>query len=502
MANQHPIVRIAREQVAKKRIKGKVRPRFPQAIGYVRQGERLSKTFDNAAKAIEDWEKGAQVSADPRAVVPERALVFDLLGPVGDFQVAAQALGLEWLISKSAEEGDAVDDEDLPSQTIYVTMPSIGGLKSLLAMWNRFKKNERPDPHEKAFWKIFNYLRDLRVWSIQDRIDPGINQYIQKLLDDAPERVVKVELDFWYRNADERRANAINTLRTMLKEIGGELIDLVEIEEIRYQGALVAIPAKIAKQLAGGGGRLGQLDEIMTIRPQSEYGEAVQNEENDGEDPGFDFTTTLPTDECIAALLDGYPIENHETLAGRLIVEEVEVRSVQVPVQNRDHGTSMASMILHGDLAVSPPPSINRPLAVLPILSMSNSGEGIQTNRLAIGVVYRTLSRIVELAKVDGPLRNITVINHSVCDLNAPFVRRPSPWAMLLDYFSHYHRLLFVVSGGNIFTKFPVRVYRNTAAFTSATTVERAASLVLAHSLVRAIGILQPLLMLELKCLQ
>lgn len=480
MANQHPIVRIAREQVTKKRIKGKVRPLFPKAIGYVRQGERLSKTFDNAAKAIEDWENGAQVSADPRSVVPERALVFDLLGPVGDFQLAAQALGLEWLISKSAEEDDTVDDEDLLSQAIYVTMPSIAGLKSLLAMWNRFKKNETPDSHEKVFWKIFNYLRDLRVWSIQDRLDPSISLYIEKLLQDDPERVVQVELDFWYRSVDERRANAINTLKTMLAEIGGELIDLVDIEEIRYQGALVAIPAKIAKQLAGGEGRLGQLDEVMTIRPQSQYAEAVQNEENDNDDPAFDFTTTLPRGECITALLDGYPIQNHETLAGRLIIEEVEVRSAQVPAENREHGTSMASMILHGDLAVSPPPSINRPLAAFPILSISKLREGIQTNRLAIGVVYRTLLRIVELAKIDSPLRNITVINHSICDLNAPFVRRPSPWAMLLDYFSHHHRLLFVVSGGNVFTKFPVRAYQNNAAFTSATPLERAASLVLA----------------------
>jgi hypothetical protein len=480
MANQYPIVRIAREQVAKKRIKGKRRPRFPRAIGYVKQGERLSKTFDNAAQAIEDWEKGAQVSADPRAVVPERALVFDLLGPVGDFQLAAQALGLEWLISKPAEEDGTGDDEDLPSQIIYVTMPNIAGLKSLLAMWNRFKKNERPDPHEKVFWKIFDYLRDLRVWSIQDRLDPGINQYIQKLLQDDPDRVVQVELDFWYRNVDERRADAIKTLRTMLAEIGGELIDLVDIEEIRYQGALVAIPAKIATQLLGGEGRLGQLDEIMTIRPQSQYAEAVQNEENENDDPRFDFTTTLPTGECITALLDGYPIENHETLAGRLILEEVEVRSTQVPSQNRDHGTSMASMILHGDLAVSPSSSINRPLAVLPILSISNGGEGIQPNKLAIGVIYRALLRIVELAKVEGPLGRVTVINHSVCDLNAPFVRRPSPWAMLLDYFSHRHRLLFVISGGNVFTKFPVRGYSNNAAFTAATPVERAASLVLA----------------------
>ncbi|MDO9204145.1 S8 family peptidase [Methylotenera sp.] len=479
MATQHPIVRIARDQVAKKRIKGQ-KPHFPKAIGYQRQRERLSKTFDDAAKSIADWEKGAQISVDPRAVVPERALVFDLLGPVAEFQLAAQALGLEWLISESSEEDDGAADDELQGQTIYVTMPSEAGLYKLLAMWNRYKKPLSPEKHERPFWKIFEYLCDLRVWSVQDRIDPSVTNFINKLLDAQPDRVVQVELDFWYRNAKERRDSAIKTLLTMLDEVGGTLIDLVEIDGIRYQGALIAIPAKVAKELAGRDGKLGSLDEIMTIRPQSEYADTTQEDEIVEAGTGFDFSTTLPTGPCITGVLDGYPIVNHDSLAGRVIVEEVDIDSAQVPALNREHGTAMASMILHGDMEVSPPPSITRPIAAFPILSKSKNGEGIPTNKLAIGIVFRALSRVVELSNGDGPLKDITVINHSICDTNAPFVRRPSPWAMLLDYFSHHHRLLFVISAGNIYTKFPVTDYATNADFAAAAPDEREASILLA----------------------
>lgn len=482
MANQHPIVRIARDQVAKKRIKGNRVP-YPRAIGYEKQAKLLSRSFDAAAKSISDWEKGAKVSSDPRAVVPERALVFDLIGPVAEFEMAAAALGLEWLVGKRKDEDEVAapaDDDEVPGKIIYVTMPSVGGLKRLLAMWNRYQDGKHPETHEKVFWRMFDYLHELRVWSIKDRIDPSVSKFINKLLEEYPDRMVQVELDFWYRNEQERRDNAITTLRSMLKEVDGKLLDLIEIEEIRYQGALISIPAKVARELAGRDGKLGGLDEIMTIRPQSEYAETVEEDKIKELATRFDFSSTLPEGECITGFLDGYPIENHEALAERIIIEEVEVSAAQVEAKDRVHGTAMASMILHGDLHVSPPPSINRPIAAFPILSSGKRGEGMPSDKLAIGIVYRTLSRIVELAGAGGELKDLTIINHSICDMNAPFIRRPSPWAMLLDYFSHHHRLLFVVSGGNISSKFPVGAYQDNDEFMEATPEEREASLILA----------------------
>lgn len=482
-------MRIAREQKQGKRIKGSGRNIPPPKIPYQTQSKLLSKSFDTAAKSIGDWEKGVEISSDPRAVVPERALVFDLIGPVAEFRLAAQALGLEWLMSDSKDPDSPSEEEENDSakpssnankpNILYVTMPSLAGLKRLIAMWNRFKKDEKPSRDEKAFWDIFGYLHDLRVWSIQDRVDPNIRAYVAELLKQYPNRMVRVELDFWYRSDSQRRNESIDTLRKMLIEVEGELLDLIEIEEIRYQGALISIPANIALEISNLKGSIGNLDDVMTIRPQSELAETDSLENSPDVNVTNNFTE-VPSKECITALLDGYPIEHHNALADRITINEVAVTSAEVKASARKHGTGMASLILHGDLLNPTPKSISRPIAAFPVLTdLGKKGEGIAQNKLAIGIIYNTLKKIVEFSESDGPLRNITVINHSICDTNAPFIRRPSPWAMLLDYFSYTHRLLFVVSAGNIFSKFKVEDFKNHDEFISENPDVREASLLL-----------------------
>ncbi|MDR3415276.1 MAG: S8 family serine peptidase [Nevskia sp.] len=72
------------------------------------------------------------------------------------------------------------------------------------------------------------------------------------------------------------------------------------------------------------------------------------------------------------------------------------------------------------------------------------------------------------------------IVNHSICDTFHPFVHRLSPWATLLDYFSHEHRLLFVVSAGNIFRPYPVPVFDTIAHFQDAAPEVREAALIAA----------------------
>jgi hypothetical protein len=96
---------------------------------------------------------------------------------------------------------------------------------------------------------------------------------------------------------------------------------------------------------------------------------------------------------------------------------------------------------------------------------------------MPIGVIYRALKTITAAnRRVNPELRRVVVINHSICDVYAPFVRRASPWATLLDYFSHEHNLLFVVSAGNIFSKFPVVEFPNIAAYEDADETTREAA--------------------------
>lgn len=400
--------------------------------------------------------------------------MLELLGSVSNFEQAAQALGLEWLGSmspdkdgaspspedgddESPDEDDRSEDETPEAKVFYLTMPSEQGLRSLLSAWARFTSGDRPrSPKETPLWAMFAYLKDLRTWSSRDRVDPILARYVRARLESQPTALVAVEVDLWYRNERQRRDQALQKLKDLTKEVGGEFIDQVEIPEIQYQGVLVQVPGSVALQMIDGAdGGLASLDEIMRIRPQAAF-EGDEGVSVDG--PQRLAQQQQPTSiKCVAAVLDGYPVLQHEALAGRVVSLEVDVLAADVPVSARLHGTAMASLIVHGDLSKNEPP-LESPIAVIPVLSVSpRTTETTPSGKLAIGVIYRALTALVqERSRPESALSQVVVVNHSICDTQLPFVRATSPWASLIDYFSHHHRLLFIVSAGNIPSAIPI----------------------------------------------
>lgn len=487
-------MRLKRAPVEAKRLKSSRKPRFPKKIPYDRQAQRLGQIFAKAERSLAAYSQGVNVAVDPRAVAPERCLVFELLGDVPDFNVAAQALGLEWLATEAitddvedvGADADADDPANQPPQRLYLTMPTEQALKRLLRQWKLYAQGDAYGHGQRELWKLFGYLHALRVWSVEDRLDPLLTTYVANMLAANPDEEVVVELDLWYRNEDERRDESLATLNEMLEEVGGELLDQVDIPEIRYQGVFIRVTGDVAKQLANGQGRIAEFNDVMTIRPQSTYESQIE-----GDTAGVKTELDEPEldGDCIAALLDGYPIEQHQLLANRLHVVEVEVRGAQAPALTRQHGTAMASLIVHGDLQSQTTKPLNRPLAVLPVLVSPGASrkEATPMGKLPIGVIYRALQTITSANRQLNPeLRRVVVINHSICDVYAPFVRRPSPWATLLDYFSHKYNLLFVVSAGNIFSPFPVSVYANITAYQAAHAGTREAAVLGAIEMAKA----------------
>ena len=474
MATNFPIVRLKRVPDARERIKGR-KARIPKKIPYDRQAQRLGQVFAMAERSLATYASDVSVAADPRAVVPERCLVFELLGDVPEFNLAAQALRLDWLtteaITDEAEEAEVDENVDpgaperQSAQRLYLTMPTESALKRLMKQWKIYTSGAAPRDDQKELWKLFGYLYKLRVWSVEDRLDPTLTNYVAKMLADDPEKDVLVEIDLWYRDERERRDESLDKLNEMLEEVGGEMLDQVDIPEIRYQGVLIQVPGEVAQQLVKGDSEIARFHDAMTIRPQSVYESQIEGEAvgvaTEMKEPQLDG-------DCIAALLDGYPVDQHQLLAGRLDIVEVDVPGAQAPALTRQHGTAMASLIVHGDLKAPDTKPLNRPLAVLPVL-VSPGGVRKETTpqgKLPIGVIYNALKVITSAnRRVNPELRRVIVINHSICDVYAPFVKRSSPWAKLLDYFSHAHNLLFVVSAGNIFSPFPVDVYPNIAAY-------------------------------------
>jgi len=420
--------------------------------------------------------------------------VFEVIGPINDFIGAARRVGLEWLgeeigteVEDDESASDSSDEELSASDTpLYVTMPTLEGLQKVLSLWKRFISGEAKPKADSDWWGLFGYLRDIRAWSARDRVEPGVAPFIARMREKNPGQPIRLELDLWFRADAELRATAESYITELMKLVGGSVLDFLTVEPIHYQAALIELPVDQAILLGDLGGPLAAADRVMRVRPQSHYTAEPAEASEDaaaGAQP-----IPPPSGLPIAALLDGYPISEHPNLAGRVLVRESEVISSDVPAARRFHGTAMASLILRGDLGDKTELALNRPIVAVPILTAPPGmpDECTPLDKLPIGVLLRAVEVLVNSASdgVDG--HRVVLVNHSICDRESPFSRRATPWAKLLDYLAHLHRLLFVVSAGNCHEPFPLDTYSDCSEFEEADPVQR--QIVLLRSVERSKG--------------
>ena len=421
----------------------------------------------------------------PSETTPDRALVFEVIGPVTKFVEAVRGAGFEWLGEDFApaaqrddddgnDDSEYTEEEDRNPTPLYVTMPTLAGLRKLLALWKLYSTSKEAPDGSKEWWPLFGYLKDLRVWSAKDRVDPRTGDYITRMLERHPQRPIRMELDLWYRGEPELRRDAELYVRALMDTIGGTVLDFATIEAIQYQAALVELPVDQAVLLSSLNGPLADADPVMRVRPQSFFDASPAKPpsvEVVADPPQFAEDARPP----VVALLDGYPIANHALLRDRVRVHEVDVKGGEVPVDRRFHGTAMASLIVHGDLAVGEAP-LGRTILAVPILAAPQgmADECTPPDKLPIAMVRRAVISLMDGVEGDEPGgEHVVVINHSVCDREAPFARRPSPWAKLLDHLAHEYRLLFVVSAGNTNDVFPLQPFASCEEFKQATSQER-----------------------------
>jgi len=437
---------------------------------------------------------GAGVSVSAAEASPDRALVFEIIGSVEKFITAARDAGLEWMGEDygAPPAGDGEDSEDLEaeadSQTpLYVTMPTLDGLRKVVSYWRRYAAGEPRSTETSVWWALFGYLSDVRPWSAKDRVDATVAPYLERVLKRAPDQPVRLELDLWYRGDAALRASAQEYVEALMQDLSGRVLDFAIIEPIAYQAALVELPVAQVRRLIGFEGPLAEADAVMRVRPQSLY-ESQYDEASETDSALPPAPAAADPRPPVVALLDGYPVQNHDLLKNRVEIHEVDVTARTVPVDRRFHGTSMASLILHGDLHHKEE-ALDRTLAVVPILAAPQglNSECTPPEKLPLALVYRAVTAMMEgLDDSAAVAPEVVLINHSICDREAPFARRPSYWAKLLDHLSHKHRILFVVSAGNTREPFVVDTYADCDAFADADEAER--QIVLLRSVERAKG--------------
>ncbi len=426
-----------------------------------KQAERLDPKFEQLEAAFEA--RRLDLVDDPSGNIPEQVLVLETIGTVEEFiTVVRNVKGMEWL--SELDENEIKADDDFYDTTdkgknlngrLYLVMTNQQAINKLLSLWKKFKANEwvKFERGLAGLKKIFKQLKDIRTWGVKDRLDET------GIIDDWNERIsnaqqeIPFEVELWYSQNKEVSLQRQDMIRKILEGKGGRIVKISLITEISYHAILAMLPEKVINDILNNldnpDVKLIRYDQIMFFRPT---GQSVVITPSDEITASFgQEQKILPSKEPIVALLDGLPLENHNLLMGRLIVDDPDNWSEQYPSKERNHATAMASLIIHDELDANSVP-LNRPLYVRPIMKPNprnftgTRSEYIPDDELPVDLVHRSIIRIFE---GERGILSIIIINLSICDPSRLFDRMMSPWAKLIDWLSWKYKLLFVISAGN-----------------------------------------------------
>ncbi|MCZ4223512.1 S8 family peptidase [Pedobacter rhodius] len=449
------------------------RDTLPPFTGNLRYPNK-EKQVQNLDNRITDLERvlenqTAYLGLNPANLVAEMILVLEVAGDLKDFFGAVAATpGMEFLGELQSEidpdddfftvnkNGERTDKKF--GSRLFLTMTNQNALRELRSYWDEYKKDKDAQNFRRGtskFRTLFEKLRDLRPYSVSDRIyDTGLEDYINemRLLEVDP---VKFEVELAYKNDNAKDTRAYNEVSELLRQNEGRIIQesRVMLPEITYHAFIAEAPISSFDDLSENTNiTFLKSQQILFFRP---VGQSVFDF-SDGP-PLLDYNNNIQGVEVAnspsVALFDGLPLENHSLLDGRLIIDDPEEFSRNYLSQYRVHGTAMASLIVNGDLSEDDTP-LTRPLYVRPILkpiaNNQTGGEYLPDDRLPVDLIHRAVRRMFEGEDNTAPTApNVKIINFSIGDPFRPFHRNISTWAKLMDWLSYKYNVLFVISAGN-----------------------------------------------------
>ena len=366
-----------------------------------RQAERLSPQFERLQQALE--ERRTRLQMEARDLVPEEVVVLETAGTVDGFIRAVEAVpGMEWLAEVDAEEippdddffaladdGEARSDKALRGR-VFMVFTNQAALQQMVSLWERWLSDEEI-PRGLGRWKtLFQQLRDVRHWGVRDRLqETGVLEDWQERVEQGQE-LAPCEIELWYRRNPERRRMARSRVIDLVEDMAGQVIVEADIQEIAYHALLVHLPVVQVRPLLEADERdidLVQCEQIQFFRASGQMSASLADEVRDRDEE------VLPEDEPsghpVIALFDGLPLQTHRRLQGRLVVDDPDGFESDYPATTRQHGTAMASLILHGDLAAAGERPLSRPLYTRPILRQDsrnwiNHTETVPENTLVV----------------------------------------------------------------------------------------------------------------------
>lgn len=428
-----------------------------------RQWDRLSPKFQQLQNTFA--QQRVKLQQNVTGIEPEQVLVIETIGSIDNFANAVRKIrGFEWLAEIEGEKASPDEDfydEQKPEKRLgvqlYMIMSNQRALEEMLSLW----KNYRETPgftFERGLTKfrdVFSCLYDIRRWGIQERLlETGLLDVWKEELELDPDRTVRFETELWFRESEVNRAQRAEHVNSLIRQMNGRVISQATITEICYHAILGELPAAgVRAIIENPSAELTLCDSVMFFRPIGQMSIGTAPSEGETE-PIEGVGDSMPTGEPVIALLDGLPLANHRLLENRLNIDDPDNFEATYAASERVHGTSMASLIVHGELS-SPSLPLRRPVYVRPIMKPTAwhsqpRPERMPEDCLVVDLIHRAVRRIFEGENGEPPVApHVRVINLSIGDERRPFIRSMSPFARLLDWLSSKYGVLFVVSAGN-----------------------------------------------------
>lgn len=454
-----------------------------------RQGERLSPKFKELFDALDA--QRATIQSSITGIDPEQVLVFETIGSIENFANAVSKIrGFEWLGEIEVEDiipdddffpinkfGEKVDNKLLNGR-LYLVMTNTAAMNQLLSLWNQYVQNPSIsfENGKGKFKNVFKLLRNIRKWGVEDRFEESnVLRLWEEDLQIDPNRVVRFEIELWYRSRSVQRQQSFNSVARLVTDSGGRIISSCDIPEICYHAALAELPAnEIHNILSNRNTELVKCEYIMYFKPS---GQIVMDDysADDAEILEHIHDFAQPSGNPIVAIFDGYPLSRHVVLDNRLIIDDPDDMESHYQVGERKHGTAMCSLIVRGDLNNDEEP-LPTPLYVRPIMYPNerdiHRNEYVPNDTLFIDTIHRAVKRIFEgEGSTEAVAPSIKIINLSIGDRDRLFYTSMSPWGKLLDWLSYKYGVLFIVSTGNHYNSIQLSIPK--AEFESLAPIEK-----------------------------
>ena len=455
-----------------------------------KQIERLTPQFEEIKKAFLIYK--ANITDTVTGLEPEMVLVIEIAGSVAKFHQAIEKAGLEWLGEWDIEEIEPDEDfyyktdteikrtEKKLSRRLFVSLFNQRGLQELLSLWKKWKKEESL-PVGKTKWRdVFKQTRQIRRWGVEETlVETGMIERWRDLTTPIQsDQSITFQIELFYRRNKEKRGQSEKAVINLLHAVNGKILSpFLDIQDIAFHAVKAELPTEKIQDLLmtlsenkisenNLNIQLFKFPGIMYFRPT---GQAITSSKNDVTGKKLNFPSGKPKYPPIAAILDGVPNLKHKALSNRIQLDDPDNLSAEYQPGERRHGTSMASLIIHGDLSSEDSKPLSSAVYHLPVMQPNSKArifdkfeEYFPDNVFFEDRIERAVRRIFEGdGAVSAQAPTVKVINLSIGDPDRPFIHTLSPFARLLDHLSFKYHVLFCVSAGNFRDKIDLNIPLN-----------------------------------------